>query len=286
MFEEDQKQRQYYDTVREEFARETRERRATVAEEGWGAIIRWLCRLLTYITPFGICVNYSKTDGSPYRLNVHLTPSWIPWGIDLHHFFRSDQEPEYHNHPWFVGYSRILLHGYIEHYLVSGTTQDRRTRYFTSGEWNTLWNTNKQRTWHRLELYEDMDTGVPFRPWTLFFHGRRIKDEKDGISSWGFFNADTLRYTGWRQFVNQPPSRTEAGIHVEVDPDPTPMFGTALGNTVGVPDTFDSDNSPTTPLPREILKAFSKEDHDASVRTGVPGEPESGTRSPDQEGTP
>jgi len=275
---EDRKlQRQYYETVREEFAREGP---ADIAGDGLvAALLLWLCRFLTYATPFGICVNYSRTDGSPYRLNVHLTPSWLPWGIDLHHFFRSDQEPEYHNHPWSVGYSRILLHGYAEHYLVPGTTQERRTRYFKPGDWNTLWNTDRVRTWHRLEVYEQGATGAPLRPWTLFFHGRRIKDEKDGVSSWGFFNADTLRYTGWRQFVNQPSSRTEPEIEVEIDPDPTPMFGTALP---GVPDTFDTDDCPTTPIPSEILKEVC----DASVCTRLHGEPEVGAGPVDSEGTP
>lgn len=265
MFEEDQKQRQYYDTVREEFAREGP---AT-------SFVQWFCRLLTYITLFGITVNYSKRDGSPYRLEVRLTPSWIPWGIQLHHFFRSDQEPEYHNHPWGIGYSFILIHGYGEHYLEPDTRR-RLSRPVTPRTWNTLYNKRERRTWHRVQLFSHLDRGVvaELRPWTLFFHGRRFA-EKDGVSSWGFFNVDTLRYTGWREFVNRP---AEPEIHVEVDPDPTPMFGTA---TSGVPDTFDTDNCPTTPIPKEIFK----EVHDASVRTGLSGEPQPGACSSDQEST-
>jgi hypothetical protein len=278
---EDQKlQRQYYETVRQEFAREGP---AT-------SFLQWLCRALTFMTPFGIRVNYSRRDGSPYRLEVHLTPAWIPWGVNLHHFFCSDPEPEYHNHPWSVGYALILLNGYIEHYLEQDTRR-RLSRVLLPWRWNILRDTNYARTWHRLELLTNGDSGIPLRPWTLFFHGRRFTDESDGVSSWGFLNVDTLRYTRWRQFVNQSPSRNEKiepEIEVSVDPDPTPMFGTFLG--AGVPDTFDTDDCPTTPIPSEISKAFSKENmkeaRDASVCTGLPSEPEPGTRPTDQEGTP
>lgn len=294
---EDQKlQRQYYETVREEFARE-----GPVT-----SLLQWLCRFLTYATPFGIRVNYSRRDGGPYQLGVYLTPKWIPWGFCLHHFFRGDQDAEYHNHPWGLGYALVLLHGYVEYFLpswyVEGAlrkgsvdrfldTDDRLglKRFFSPWHWNVLRNDKNEQSWHRLALYNCGPGGellsLPLRPWTLFFHGRRVKDESDGGSSWGFFNADTLRYTGWRQFVNQPPSRrekdtdNEAGyaIDVEIDPDPTPMFGTALP---GVPDTFDTDDCPTTPIPSEILK----EACDASVCTGLPGEPEAGTGPADSKG--
>lgn len=269
-------QRQYYKTVREEFAREGP---AT-------SLLMWLCRVLTFITPFGIRVNYSRKDGGPYQLRVYLTPKWISKGICLHHFFRSDQDEEYHNHPWFVGYSLILINGYLEHYLEKDTRR-RLRRFFLPWSWNTLRNTSYERTWHRLELFQSH--GAPQRPWSLFFHGRRIKDETDGVWSWGFLNADTLRYTGWKDFVNQPPSRHEkpvavsdveyprmSEIDVAVDPDPTPARGTAI------PATFDVEECPTTPIPAEILK----EARDASVCAGFPSEPESRTCPTDPEGTP
>lgn len=101
--------------------------------------------------------------------------------VNLHHFHRSDEDPELHNHPW-PGRSLILAGGYAEERLVDG--QVRRFIYLP-GATNRI----EPNTFHRVELLTPVE-GC----WTLFTLGRKEQE-------WGFWNRETKVYKPWREFI-------------------------------------------------------------------------------------
>lgn len=125
------------------------------------------------------------------------------WGISLHHFHRSDEDLELHNHPWGWGFSIILTGGYeeerrVEHprtsdiFGLTGTCVEKRA--FRPGRFNII----RANDFHRVLLL-DPKNGA----WTLFVHGPRIQD-------WGFWDPLTHVYEAWRPFIERRAAEARA----------------------------------------------------------------------------
>lgn len=111
------------------------------------------------------------------------------WGISLHHFHRSDEDLELHNHPWGWGFSIILTGGYEEERRVENSGYGTRVAQatFRPGRFNII----RANDFHRVLLL-DPKNGA----WTLFVHGPRIQD-------WGFWDPLTNIYEAWRPFIER-----------------------------------------------------------------------------------
>lgn len=100
----------------------------------------------------------------------------------LHHFLRSDDDRDHHNHPFRWSISLILAGGYTEERVLPDGRV--RTRRFRPGMWNVI----RQNDFHRITL-ETAEHGC----WTLFLAGHRVAD-------WGFRDAVSglfIPHTRW-----------------------------------------------------------------------------------------
>jgi hypothetical protein len=119
-------------------------------------------------------------DGAP-RSGIVWPSSSL--GICLHHFHRSDEAGELHNHPWRWAISFILAGGYREERRLRGTNRVIQ-RTVKPGSLNFI----GAEDFHRIDLLQP-------DAWSLFIVGPRFSD-------WGFWNRETTRFTPWRQFIN------------------------------------------------------------------------------------
>lgn len=219
-----------------------------------------LCRFIAAWSPFGVRL-FSGKDGSLYQLRVYLLPHWMPFSVNLHHFFRSDSDVAYHNHPWQWALSLILVRGYKE-IRYDPWTYETTTSAHDVGELNFI----RRNTYHRVELFQQRAgaTQVPLRPWTLIITGPRVKAAKG--EEWGFVDAETKEYMHWEKFVNQPPSRhtpaeSEPVVVVEDDPDQTDRFRRPAISYFMDADIaakglgFAEPEEPTVPVPLQKVEA-------------------------------
>lgn len=139
---------------------------------------------------------------TPYRhLPGYMERYWlIPYGrgpvaVRVHHILRSDLDRVFHDHPW--PYLTIILKGgYTEvtpAYTADGFYDGERREQYGAG--SVLF--RQARTWHRLEIAEDVDT------WTLFITGPKRQ-------SWGFM-AEPRRKVYWREYLNDYDSEGTPG---------------------------------------------------------------------------
>jgi hypothetical protein len=111
----------------------------------------------------------------------------------IHHILRSDDDRAHHDHPWpFV--TIILRGGYTEVRPVF----DKSNLYI--GESRKFYGVGsvlfrRAKDWHRLELYEDMDT------WTLFIVGKYQQ-------KWGFLKEPRYKVY-YRDHFNQDEGNAE-----------------------------------------------------------------------------
>jgi hypothetical protein len=116
--------------------------------------------------------------------------SKLPFGIYLHHFHRSDEDRELHNHPWRWAISLILSGGYIEERKTNVPKgwplvhQRTRKMVFAPGDLNTI----TSKDFHKVELIGAEET------WTLFVVGPKFQ-------GWGFWDKITERFTPWHEFL-------------------------------------------------------------------------------------
>jgi hypothetical protein len=103
-----------------------------------------------------------------------------PVGVYLHHFMRSDEDGELHNHPWAGSVSLILAGGYEEERRVGDEVVRKRYDPFDV-------NVIKANDFHRVDLIEK-------DAWTLFVVGAKAQ-------SWGFWNRDSKLFMPWREFI-------------------------------------------------------------------------------------
>lgn len=154
-------------------------------------------RAVALWAPFGIRVFYKSGGKRPYLLRIYLTPRWMRPGIYLHHFFDGDTDPAFHNHPWRRSLSLLLVNGYLEerpqHDEVMSALADTWLR--VPGDLVVL----RDSTFHRVTLHEDLDTGFPVRPWSLFIAGKRTTS--DDSRSWMFWDRRTQRFHFWEAYL-------------------------------------------------------------------------------------
>ncbi len=101
-----------------------------------------------------------------------LKKKWLPFGIYIHEFFRSDNDT-YHDHPWwFISY---LVDGvYFEHrYFPSSGRENGKVRY--PGSFIFRQSTHA----HRISLFNN----DPIKPLSLVVKGRKKR-------KWGYYVKD------------------------------------------------------------------------------------------------
>lgn len=119
--------------------------------------------------------------GSEFRTRFE----WLPTLL-LHHFLRSDDDLELHNHPWKKSVSFILAGGYIE---------ERALRAFVKGAPEIVtriirpfsFNIIRANDFHRVDLIEE-------DCWTFFMTGEKAQ-------SWGFLDRNTGKFLSWREHL-------------------------------------------------------------------------------------
>lgn len=118
------------------------------------------------------------------------------WGLYLHRFSRSDHDAALHSHPWRWAVSLVLKNGYEEE-RRTGRFAELNGRYGPTGKIYEVirrdvrpWTLNFLRgeDFHRVDLMWG-------EAWTLFLVGP-LHDR-----SWGFWDRETGRYTGWKKFL-------------------------------------------------------------------------------------
>jgi hypothetical protein len=134
------------------------------------------------------CVRNIYENGAPYIDRYYLLPP-TPWGrVFLQHIRKRDDNPNLHNHPW-PAWSLVLWGGYYETRWAkppSGTANaPGYFRHLRRGSINRL----QANVYHRIHRVES-------NTWTLFFHGRRLRE-------WGFLVKG--------RFVKHDAPRSEGG---------------------------------------------------------------------------
>lgn len=164
---------------------------------------RLLIRILRWIAlwfSFGGQVIPGQDPGSPYLLRAYLTPNlWKLPSPYLHNFFRSDEDPHGHNHPWLVSISIILARGYVEwRFNRRKNTWKRIVRkpWRPWAPWRivVVW----RNTYHKVELRNGP-------AWTIFITFWRLGNEDD----WGFWVPNS-GHTPWKQYLEQRKRETYA----------------------------------------------------------------------------
>ena len=141
------------------------------------AVLTWLANKLPHTT--------ITIAGKPYLTRAYvLLRDWKSFNVFLHRFHSSDQENEFHNHPWRWSVSFILSGGYVEYRInkrdITGTITKHVRMPLTI-------NVIKNDVFHRVKLLDEND-GV----WSIFIAGCRDRD-------WGFLNKETRVFTDWRK---------------------------------------------------------------------------------------
>jgi len=116
-------------------------------------------------------------QGEPY-LERYMLHRGRESALFLHRFLDSDPDRGLHDHPWKVSVSLILWGGYTERRLVREVGADgvERTRMIVRRMRPGMLNIIRGADCHQVVL------DGPRPPWTIFWHGPRIKP-------WGFFVA-------------------------------------------------------------------------------------------------
>lgn len=120
-------------------------------------------------------------DGELYlsRLNLIKTPLF---SLKLHWIHRPDPDRDLHDHPWWFA-SFVLRGGYVE-YL------SEHPRIFKGRPKRVRWfNFKNKETAHRI-------AEVAPKTLTLILTG-----PKDRKKDWGFYDAETLKFTHWRDYA-------------------------------------------------------------------------------------
>lgn len=168
-----------------------------------------LLRIIHFIARRCACREIKGPDGSVYLRRYRIF-GWLPGdapkrcSLYLHHFVRSDEDRELHNHPWAWAVSLILAGGYQEELIHSTNLLDsplprRRFRRLATylvhrkpGRLNFL----RGDTFHRVASIPSEEGGeaATRETWTLFLCGPKR-------SGWGFLTQ--AGFTPWRKFMEQ-----------------------------------------------------------------------------------
>lgn len=113
------------------------------------------------------------------RLNLIKTPLF---SVKLHWIHRPDPDRDLHCHPWWF-ISFVINGGYVEYLSETPRCVRGRPRYVN------FFNFKNKTTAHRIaEVEPDTITLV-------------ISGPKDYKKEWGFYHAETLQFTHWRDYI-------------------------------------------------------------------------------------
>lgn len=132
----------------------------------------WLRAFIVFITNYLPVKVIRDEQGVPFLRRYHIFALTNDGpGVCIHHFIKSDERGQFHNHPWKKSLSFILCGGYKEEIL----TESKR-EYITKDRPRWTFNyLDGIKTYHRVMIPDDGDA------WTLFFFQRRSK-------MWGMYN--------------------------------------------------------------------------------------------------
>jgi hypothetical protein len=163
----------------------------------WNRFVNAVCWWLTRTFPGRYRI--IGDNGTPYLGRFYVKKTGRLPGLYLHHFYRSDQDRELHNHPWVSSSSVVLTGGYYEERWESktpinkpGFVEDYKREAVrmidrSAPGFNRIFNT----TFHRVVL-KDLKNGA----WTLFIPGPEAQD-------WGFLDRTTGKYTPHADFLGK-----------------------------------------------------------------------------------
>jgi hypothetical protein len=127
----------------------------------------------------------------PYMRRWFLIPKNRFLNIYIHHFQRSDDTFELHDHPW-ANMSVVLKGGYVEVMPMRGTDPKDRDWHYrisrTDGDVVVRWASAP----HRVEALRWDNPGYGSDAWTLFITGPHVRE-------WGFWTKAGWKH--WRDFV-------------------------------------------------------------------------------------
>lgn len=109
-----------------------------------------------------------------------IARNWL-MNLYLHEFRRSDDDRALHDHPWLFNVSILLRGKYLEH-------TKRGVKLLQAPEVKFRFGPAP----HRIELFNDRDTGEPIPCWSLFITGPRVRE-------WGFLCP--RGWVHWRDFT-------------------------------------------------------------------------------------
>ena len=140
-----------------------------------------------YLSRYYVTARPTMRDGStPFDQNGNpkIGVTWPDerWGLYVHKFHRSDEDGGLHNHPWAWSISFVLAGGYSEERRDGDRVRRRDVLPFS-------FNFIGHDDFHRVDLLEK-------DAWTLFLVGPKV-------SSWGFWDRETVEFTPWREYITR-----------------------------------------------------------------------------------
>lgn len=132
----------------------------------------WIRTFIIFITNYLPVKVIRDENGVPFLHRYHIFSLTNDGpGIYIHHFLKSDERGQFHNHSWLKSFSFILCGGYKEEIL-----KECKTDYYTIDRPRWTFNfLDGVKTYHRVMLPDNGDA------WTLFFYQKRKQ-------VWGMYN--------------------------------------------------------------------------------------------------
>lgn len=154
----------------------------------WGRNVRPAVELVASCFPFRREA-ITGTGGEPYM--VRWTLFRCRWfGVKVHHFLRSDADPELHDHPcWFV--SLILVGGYLEQFRVRRWRRSPVDGLVYFDETVTHWQAPGRLLYRPADHAHRIVIPPGRSAWTLVVVGPKSRE-------WGFW--EPLGWVEWREF--------------------------------------------------------------------------------------
>lgn len=151
---------------------------------------------------------YGDKVGTLYMRRFFLTPRRFPLQLMLHVFYRGDEDPDPHDHPWAFWTYPLSRLGYYEHVMEPDGTV---LANYTPGR---TWTKREKNYTHRVigPIHKWDGDGLPHlksKPWSMW---TLVVRETKVSQDWGFWvKEDNLKKLGWcGAFIDRNPT-TEPG---------------------------------------------------------------------------
>jgi hypothetical protein len=128
------------------------------------------------------CDKIHEND-EPYLLRLHIKRCGKLRGLYLHHFYKSDEDRDLHNHPWENSASLIICGSYEEERINRNNPGVRIRKLFKPGMINNI----SADDFHKVTLKK---TPV----WTLF-------TTKKQCQTWGFWSEKEQRFIPYSDYL-------------------------------------------------------------------------------------